>query len=86
VILDVDAGADDAIAIMLAALSPAVELLGVTTVAGNAVAHTTENSLRVLDHVERARLPWRAGSADPHERSGRSVVPEQEDPRTSRPR
>jgi inosine-uridine nucleoside N-ribohydrolase len=54
VILDVDTGTDDAIAIMLAALSPAVELIGVTTVAGNAsVAHTTENSLRVLDHVGR---------------------------------
>ena len=54
VILDVDTGTDDAIAIMLAALSPAVELLGVTTVAGNAsVAHTTENSLRVLDRIGR---------------------------------
>jgi inosine-uridine nucleoside N-ribohydrolase len=55
VILDVDTGTDNAIAIMLAALSPAVELLGVTTVGGNAsVAHTTENSRRVLDHVGRS--------------------------------
>jgi inosine-uridine nucleoside N-ribohydrolase len=54
VILDVDTGTDDAIAIMLAALHPEIDLAGVTTVAGNAsVAHTTENSLRVLDHIGR---------------------------------
>ena len=48
-ILDVDTGTDDAIAIMLAALDPRLELLGVTTVAGNAsIEHTTENTLRVL--------------------------------------
>ncbi|HEY4347939.1 MAG TPA: nucleoside hydrolase [Gaiellaceae bacterium] len=51
-ILDVDTGTDDAIAIMLAALDPGLELLAVTTVAGNAsLAHTTENTLRVLDHI-----------------------------------
>jgi inosine-uridine nucleoside N-ribohydrolase len=51
-ILDVDTGTDDAIAIMLAALDPHLELVAVTTVAGNAsVEHTTENTLRVLDHI-----------------------------------
>ena len=51
-VLDVDTGTDDAIAIMLAALDPRLELLAVTTVAGNAsVEHTTENTLRVLDHI-----------------------------------
>jgi inosine-uridine nucleoside N-ribohydrolase len=51
-ILDVDTGTDDAIAIMLAALDPRLDLVAVTTVAGNAsVEHTTENTLRVLDHV-----------------------------------
>ena len=65
VILDVDTGTDDAIAIMLAALHPAIELLGVTTVAGNAsVAHTTENSLRVLDHIGRD-VPVFRGAAGP---------------------
>jgi inosine-uridine nucleoside N-ribohydrolase len=53
-ILDVDTGTDDAIAVMLAALHPALELVAITTVAGNAsVAHTTENTLRVLDHIGR---------------------------------
>jgi inosine-uridine nucleoside N-ribohydrolase len=34
-ILDVDTGTDDAVAIMLAALHPDLELLAVTTVSGN---------------------------------------------------
>ena len=49
VILDCDTGTDDAVAIMLAALHPDLDLLGVTTVWGNhAVRHTTDNTLRVL--------------------------------------
>jgi inosine-uridine nucleoside N-ribohydrolase len=46
-ILDCDTGTDDAVAIMLAALHPSLELLGVTTVNGNVeVAQCTDNSLR----------------------------------------
>ncbi len=57
-ILDVDTGTDDAIAIMLAALSPELEVLGVSTVAGNtSIDHTTENTLRVLDHIGRPDVP-----------------------------
>ncbi len=63
-ILDVDTGTDDAIAIMLAALSPELELAAVTTVAGNAsIAHTTENTLRVLDHIGRSEIPVFRGAA-----------------------
>lgn len=52
VILDVDTGTDDAVALMLAALHPDVELLAATTVSGNVpLAMTTENTLRVLDHI-----------------------------------
>ena len=52
IILDVDTGTDDAIAIMTAALSPDIDLLGVTTVNGNCpVEFCTENTLRVLDHI-----------------------------------
>ncbi|KAA1428913.1 nucleoside hydrolase [Nocardioides antri] len=51
-ILDCDTGTDDAVAILVAALHPGLDLLGVTTVWGNHdVAHTTDNSLRVLDLV-----------------------------------
>lgn len=49
VILDVDTGSDDAIAIMAAALSKDIELLGITTVNGNRnVDITTDNTLRVV--------------------------------------
>ena len=51
-ILDVDTGTDDAVALMLAALHPDLELVGATTVNGNVpVDHCTENSLRVFDHI-----------------------------------
>src|SRR5690348_333282 len=50
---------------MLAALDPRLELLGVTTVAGNAsIEHTTENTLRVLDHVG-VEAPVYGGAAGP---------------------
>lgn len=51
-ILDVDTGTDDAVALMLAALHPDLELVGATTVNGNvAVESCTENSLRVFDYI-----------------------------------
>lgn len=54
VVLDCDTGTDDAVAVLLAALHPDLELLGVTTVWGNHdVTHTTDNTLRVLDLVGR---------------------------------
>lgn len=52
VILDVDTGTDDAVALMAAALSPELELIGATTVMGNCAGHVTrENTLRVFDHI-----------------------------------
>ena len=57
-ILDVDTGTDDAVAIMLAALHPDLDLIACTTVNGNAeVAYCTDNTLRVLDHVGRSDIP-----------------------------
>jgi inosine-uridine nucleoside N-ribohydrolase len=51
-ILDVDTGTDDAVALMLAALHPDLELVAATTVNGNVpVDYCTENSLRVFDHI-----------------------------------
>src|SRR3954453_12962765 len=51
-ILDVDTGTDDAVALMLAALHPDLELIGATTVNGNVpVEYGTENSLRGFDHI-----------------------------------
>ncbi len=57
-ILDVDTGTDDAIAIMLAALHPALELVACTTVNGNVdVAQATDNTLRVLEWIGRDDIP-----------------------------
>ncbi|MBN9510577.1 MAG: nucleoside hydrolase [Alphaproteobacteria bacterium] len=65
-ILDVDTGTDDAVAIMLAALHPELELVGCTTVNGNVpVEHCTDNTLRVLDHIGRGDIPVFEGLARP---------------------
>ncbi len=50
VILDVDTGSDDAVAIMAAALSPDIELVAICTTWGNqAIEDTTDNTLRLAD-------------------------------------
>ena len=50
VILDVDTGSDDAVAIVCAMLGEEYDLLGITTVGGNVdLEHTTDNTLRVVD-------------------------------------
>jgi inosine-uridine nucleoside N-ribohydrolase len=65
IVLDCDTGTDDAFAIMLAALHPGIDLMAVSTVNGNvALPNTTENSLRVLDHIG-AQVPVYAGAARP---------------------
>ena len=54
VILDVDTGSDDAVAIMLATRSEELEILGITVTWGNRpVDNCVENTLRVLDLMER---------------------------------
>jgi inosine-uridine nucleoside N-ribohydrolase len=66
VLLDCDPGHDDAIALLLALASPEVELLGVTTVAGNqTLPKTTANALRVLEHVGHEEIPVAAGADRP---------------------
>jgi inosine-uridine nucleoside N-ribohydrolase len=69
-ILDVDTGTDDAVAVMCAALHPDLELLGVTTVNGNVpVENCTDNTLRVLDAVGRSDVAVHEGLARPIVRS-----------------
>ncbi|MBD8990146.1 MAG: nucleoside hydrolase [Clostridiales bacterium] len=52
VILDVDTGTDDAIAIMTAVTSENLEVLGVCAVNGNrGIDFTTENTLRVVEYL-----------------------------------
>jgi inosine-uridine nucleoside N-ribohydrolase len=66
VILDVDPGHDDAVAIMLACTAPALDLLAVTTVAGNVpLEKTTRNALRVLSLIGYTGVPVAAGASSP---------------------
>jgi pyrimidine-specific ribonucleoside hydrolase len=66
IILDCDPGHDDAIALLLAIASPEVELIGVTTVAGNqTVDKTTNNALRILELAGRSDIPVYRGADKP---------------------
>ena len=64
-VLDVDTGTDDAIALMLAALHPDLELVAATTVNGNnPIANCTDNTLRVFDLLG-VEIPVYEGAATP---------------------
>jgi inosine-uridine nucleoside N-ribohydrolase len=66
ILLDCDPGHDDAIALLLALASPELELLGVTTVAGNqTLEKTTANAIRVLEFAGRADVTVAAGADRP---------------------
>ena len=66
VLIDCDPGHDDAIALLLALASPELEVLGVTTVGGNApLEKTTVNALKVLELVARQDIEVAAGFARP---------------------
>ena len=66
ILLDCDPGHDDAIALLLALASPELDLLGVTTVAGNqTLEKTTANAIRVLEFVGRGDVPVAAGAERP---------------------
>lgn len=65
VIFDTDPGIDDAMALLLLARHPDVELVGVTTVFGNAdIATTTRNALHLKERFGLA-APVGAGAAGP---------------------
>jgi len=65
-IIDTDPGQDDAVAILLALASPELDLLGVTTVAGNVpLALTQENARKICDLAGRQDMPVFAGADKP---------------------
>ena len=65
VLLDCDPGHDDALAILLAAASPEIDLLGITTVAGNqTIENVTRNALSVCT-VYGVKVPIARGAAGP---------------------
>ena len=88
IVLDCDPGHDDALAITLALARPELEVLAITTVAGNApLAATTRNALRVLTLLgadRRAGRGGRPGAADPVG-PRRGQRPRHERPRRRRP-
>ena len=66
VILDCDPGHDDALAIALAVVRPELDVLAITTVAGNAgLDATTRNAGRVLALLGRDDIPVAAGADRP---------------------
>src|SRR3954451_25494874 len=66
IILDVDTGTDDALALAFAVASPDVDLVAVTTVAGNVdVERATANSLAVLEWLGAGDVPVHRGASRP---------------------
>lgn len=66
IIIDTDPGQDDAIAILLAFASPELQVLGLTTVAGNVpLWRTTENTLKLVELAGRREVPVFAGCPRP---------------------
>jgi len=66
IIIDTDPGQDDAIAILLALASPELDVLGITTVAGNVPLElTTQNALKICELAGRTEIPVHAGAARP---------------------
>lgn len=67
IILDCDPGQDDAVAILMALASPAeIELLAITTVAGNVpLALTQRNARQVVELTKRRDVPVHLGCARP---------------------
>lgn len=66
VLLDVDTGHDDAMAICLATTSEKLKVLGITTVAGNqTVDKTTSNTLKVLTLIGKESIPVAMGCHRP---------------------
>ncbi len=67
IIIDTDPGQDDAVAILLALASPDdLDVLGITSVAGNVpISSTTRNCLMLVELARRTEIPVFRGSAGP---------------------
>jgi pyrimidine-specific ribonucleoside hydrolase len=75
VVLDVDTGVDDALALLLAARHPIVDLLAVTCVAGNVcLGPVVANTLAVLEAADVADVPVAAGAERPLLRPARDAA------------
>jgi purine nucleosidase len=66
VVWDMDPGIDDALALILALKSPEIQVMGITTVAGNAsVEMTSANAGRILECLYAGSIPVAMGAANP---------------------
>ena len=66
IILDCDPGHDDAVAIMLAAASTEIQILGITCVGGNSgLSNTINNALKICTWSERTDIKVYAGANKP---------------------
>jgi inosine-uridine nucleoside N-ribohydrolase len=66
ILIDCDPGHDDMVAIMVAVASPELELVGVTTVAGNQTgAKTYRNALKTLTLIGETGIPVARGADKP---------------------
>ncbi len=66
VVLDVDTGTDDALAILYAVAHPYLDVLGISCVAGNSgLDQVVTNTLKVLDAAGAGDLPVVAGARQP---------------------
>jgi purine nucleosidase len=73
-IMDVDTGIDDMIALLIAATSPELNLRGVTCVAGNVeIHHVARNTGKLLRMVGRGDVPVSIGAARPLQRRLRTA-------------
>ena len=70
IILDCDPGHDDAIAIMFAAASKEIDLIGITCVAGNTILNNTIiNALKICTFIDRQDIKIYAGCNKPLKRN-----------------
>lgn len=66
VLLDVDTGGDDALALLLAMVSPVLDVRGITCVAGNcSLEHVVTNTLTLLEAIDAPPVPVVAGMDRP---------------------
>ena len=66
VLLDVDTGVDDSIALLYALFNPEIEIVGISAVCGNVEAWlAAENTMKILDLAEAPDIPVAVGAEKP---------------------
>ena len=65
-VIDTDPGVDDAIALLMALSSPEIDVIGLTTTAGNVpIGPATRNALAILESLGRTDIPVAKGATRP---------------------